>query len=77
MHKRKKMTLTKKQVMKVIEDFPQSIEFDELIYRLYLKVKIENAEEDIRKGRTIPHAKAVKEIEKWFQSGGRANLALI
>lgn len=57
------MTLTKQQVMKVINDLPPSIDVDELIYRLYLKVKLEAAEEDIRKKRTIPHAKAVKEIE--------------
>ena len=71
------MTLTKKQVLKVLNELPPSIEIDELFYRIHLAAKLNQAEEDIRNKRTIPHAKAMKEIEKWFKSGGRGNLALI
>ncbi len=65
------MTLTKREVLKVVNTLPQPIDIDELICRLYLKKKLAAAEEDIRKGRTIPHAQVMREVSTWFVSGGR------
>ncbi len=47
------MTITKSELLNMINEMPKDIDIEELIYRLYLKKKIELAEEDIVSGRII------------------------
>jgi hypothetical protein len=54
------MTITKKQILNMVKNLPDKIEVDELIYRLYLRQKLEIAEKDVQQGRIVPHAKVVK-----------------
>ena len=61
------MTIAKKQILKMIKGFPNRVDVDELIYRLYLQKKLEAAESDVRAGRLIPHEKVKKDILKWFR----------
>ncbi|OHB94225.1 MAG: hypothetical protein A3E19_00800 [Planctomycetes bacterium RIFCSPHIGHO2_12_FULL_52_36] len=61
------MIITKQQVLEIVEDLPEEVDVDEVIYRLYLRQKLEIAEEDIREGRTVPHEEVVKETSKWFK----------
>jgi hypothetical protein len=37
------------------------------MYRLYLREKLEAAEEDVREDRLISHEEVVKETTKWFK----------
>ncbi len=71
------MTMTKKEILEFVSALPQRIDIEDLFYRLYIKTQLDAAEEDIRKNRTLPHAKIMKEIEKWFQSGGQGSLSAI
>ncbi len=50
--------------------FRDTLSKEEFAYRDNLIKKLEAAEEDIRKGRTTPHAKMVSEVKKWFKLGG-------
>jgi hypothetical protein len=43
---------------------PQAIDFEELVYRLYLQKKIEEGEEDIRKGRTNEQDEVFRKFRK-------------
>ncbi|HHT9133119.1 MAG TPA: hypothetical protein ACFYED_11670 [Candidatus Tripitaka californicus] len=61
------MIITKQQVLEIVEDLPEEVDIDEVIYRLYLRQKLEVAEKDIREGRTVPHEEVVKETSKWFK----------
>ena len=61
------MIIAKQQVINMIEDLPERIDVDELMYRLYLREKLEAAEEDVREGRLISHEEVVKETTKWFK----------
>jgi predicted transcriptional regulator len=45
---------------------PDRFDVEELQYRLYLRQKIEAAEEDIRAGRTLTHEEVVQETAAWF-----------
>ena len=55
------MTIAKQQVLDLLKDLPEQVDIDEVIYRLYLRQKIELAEQDVREGRLISHAEVVKE----------------
>lgn len=61
------MTIAKQKVAEIIKDLPDEVDIDELIYRLYLRQKIEAAEKDIAEGRTVSHEEVIKETSKWFE----------
>ncbi len=61
------MTISKKQVLEIVKDLPEEIDIDEIIYRLYLRQKLEAAEEDVREGRVVSHEEVVGETSKWFK----------
>jgi predicted transcriptional regulator len=61
------MTIAKQQVLDLLKDLPEQVDIDEVIYRLYLRQKIELAEQDVREGRLVSHAEVVKETSKWFK----------
>jgi predicted transcriptional regulator len=60
------MTITKQQVLEIVKDLPDEIDIDEVMYRLYLRQKLEAAEKDVREGRLVLHEEVVKETSKWF-----------
>lgn len=61
------MIITKQQVLEIVEDLPEEVDVDEVMYRLYLRQKLEVAERDIREGWIVPHEEVVKETSKWFK----------
>lgn len=61
------MIIAKQQVLDMIKALPEKIDVDELMYRLYLRQKLEAAEEDVREGRLISHEEVVKETSRWFK----------
>ncbi|MBU0951629.1 MAG: hypothetical protein KKH91_02200 [Elusimicrobia bacterium] len=61
------MTITKQNVLDLVGELPAKVDIDELIYRLYLRKKIESAEEDVRKNRMISHENIIKGTTKWFK----------
>jgi len=61
------MQLAKAEVLKLVDEMPESIELEELQYRLYLRQKLEGAESDFSAGRTLSHAEVVQESAKWFE----------
>jgi len=61
------MTISKQQVIELIEDLPEEIEIDEVMYRLYLRQKLEDAEQDVRHNRLISHEEVVRETATWYK----------
>ena len=61
------MTIAKNEILELIKDLPEEIDIDEIIYRLYLRQKLEGAEKDVREGRVVSHEEVVKETSKWFE----------
>ena len=61
------MTIKKQKVLELIEELPDKVDIDELIYRLYLRKKIESAEYDLKKGRLVSHGNVIRETAKWFK----------
>ncbi len=61
------MTIAKKQILELVKDLPEEVDIDEVMYRLYLRQKIESAEEDVREGRLVSHEEVMKETSQWFK----------
>ncbi|MFZ3063844.1 MAG: hypothetical protein WA277_00980 [Nitrospirota bacterium] len=61
------MTIAKQEVLELIKELPDEVDVDEVIYRLYLRQKLESAEKDVREGRLVSHDEVVKETSKWFK----------
>jgi hypothetical protein len=58
------MLIAKQQILKLIKDLPEKVDIDEVMYRLYLRQKLEAAEKDVRRGRLVSHEGVVKETSK-------------
>ena len=61
------MTIAKQQVLELIKDLPEEVDVDEVMYRLYLRQKLEAAEKDVQEGRLVSHEEVIKETSKWFE----------
>jgi hypothetical protein len=61
------MMIAKQQVFELIKDLPDELDIDEIMYRLYVRQKLETAEKDVREGRIISHKEVVRETSKWFE----------
>ena len=55
------MTIAKKQILELVKDLPEEVDIDEVMYRLYLRQKLEAAEGDVREGRLVSHEEVMKE----------------
>ena len=61
------MTIAKQEVIDLIKELPDEVDVDEIIYRLYLRQKLEGAGKDVSEGRLVSHDEVVKETSKWFK----------
>jgi predicted transcriptional regulator len=61
------MTIAKQQILELIKDLPEEVDVDEVMYRLYLRQKLEAAEKDVQEGRLVSHEEVIKETSKWFE----------
>lgn len=55
------MSTTKEEAMKLISRLPEEVTWEDIMYRLYVKRKIDEGIKAADEGRTIPHDE-VKEI---------------
>lgn len=60
------MNVSKTKLKSILEEYPESVDIEDLMYRLYLLEKIEAGEKDIKNGKTLSHAEAVERLSgKW------------
>ncbi|MBN2364694.1 MAG: hypothetical protein JXL67_00900 [Calditrichaeota bacterium] len=51
----------------LIDTLPDDCTLDDIIHALYLRIKIEKSEKEIREGKGIPHEEAKKRLQKLFR----------
>jgi predicted transcriptional regulator len=56
------MSTTKEEAMRLISRLPEEVTWEDIIYRLYVKRKIEEGIKAADEGRTVPH----DEVKKLF-----------
>ena len=61
------MQIARNEVLRLVQELPESFDIEELQYRLYLRQKLEAAEEDFEAGRILSHEEVVQETAKWFR----------
>ncbi|HEU5249107.1 MAG TPA: hypothetical protein VFW15_03905 [Thermoanaerobaculia bacterium] len=61
----KTVTIAKQEVIQLLEQMPEPVEIEELIYRLYLREKLAAAEADIAAGRTVSAEEVRAEAASW------------
>jgi predicted transcriptional regulator len=49
------MSTTKEEAIRVISQLPEEVTWEDIIYRLYVKRKIEEGIRAADEGRTVPH----------------------
>jgi hypothetical protein len=51
----------------VIDALPDESSLDDIIHALYVRAKFEHGENQIRRGKGIPHDKAKQSFQKWLR----------
>jgi hypothetical protein len=59
--------LTKQLVQNALIDLPDKFTLDEVVERMYVLHKIENARKKSREGKTFSTAEAKKRLAKWLK----------
>ena len=58
------MTTVKDAAKEIVESLPDDATWEDLMYELYVKKKIDNGLDDVREGRTLSH----EDVKKRFLS---------
>ncbi|RIK75412.1 MAG: hypothetical protein DCC67_15350 [Planctomycetota bacterium] len=58
--------MQKQTVQQLLDTFPDEVNVDAFLERIYLLHKIEVGERQIEAGQTVPHEEARKRLEKWL-----------
>lgn len=55
----------KQEAIEAIEQLPDNVPLDEIVYRLYVLNKVRQGMQDVEAGRGIPSEELAREIEQW------------
>ena len=59
--------MTKQEVISLLDQYPEEVDTEELIYGLYLKAKLERAEAAVQRGEVLSH-EVIKRSQEWSTS---------
>ncbi len=58
---------TREMAKSVIEALPEDASLDDLMQALYIRAKLEKAEQSAREGRFISHEEVGRRLQKWLK----------
>ena len=58
--------IARTQLLRLVEELPETVEIEDVLYRPALQERLEAAEEDIREGRILSADEVEAEIAQWF-----------
>jgi predicted transcriptional regulator len=58
--------MQKQRVQQLLDAFPEDVDLDAFLERVYVLEKIEIGERQIASGETIPHDEAKQRLQKWL-----------
>jgi hypothetical protein len=61
----KPATIPRDEVLDLVRSFPDEVDLEELIHRLYLREKLAAAEQDVTAGRTLTQAEMRAQAAEW------------
>lgn len=57
---------TKETVIELVQSLPEDVSFDEIMYHLYVRQKVESGLEELDSGRGVPHEEVKQSMERWL-----------
>ncbi len=62
------MQILKSKLEVLLKELPDTVDLNEIMYRMYLLQKIEEGESDIKEGRKLSHKDAIERLYKKWQN---------
>ena len=59
--------MNKQELLQIVEQLPDPFDPEQLMHQLYLKAKLERAEEAVGQRDVVSHAEVVKRSREWFE----------
>ena len=59
------MPSVKEELKQIAEQLPDDCTWDEVLYRLYVRERIQKGLDSLNQGKSISHEQAMKEIRPW------------
>ena len=59
--------MKKNDILELLRDMPEEIDAEELIYRVYLRQKLEASEAAVKAGKVFSHDEVVRRSEEWLK----------
>ena len=59
--------MQKQDVLTLLEHLPDPLDPEQLMHELYLKAKIDRAEQAIARGEIVNHEEVVRRSQEWFE----------
>jgi hypothetical protein len=57
---------TKEEVIKLIQDLPEDVTMEDIMYKLYVRAEIEDGLKELNQGKGIPHEEVMEKISEWL-----------
>ena len=64
-------TDAKELAHRMIDEMPDGVSLEAIVYKLYVRQRIDEGLRDIEAGRTISHEEMLREVAEWTMSAGR------
>jgi predicted transcriptional regulator len=62
---------TKVEALKLIEQMPDDVSLEDILYELYFRGRVERGLDQARRGETVSHEEVLKSVAPWLQSAGQ------
>ena len=59
--------MNKREVMDIIDHFPEYNDLEKLVAKLYLKAKLDRAEAAVARGEVVSQEEVVQRSRQWFE----------
>ncbi|MFC5471609.1 hypothetical protein ACFPPD_23315 [Cohnella suwonensis] len=56
----------KDEVIRLIQDLPDNVTVEDILYKLYVRARIEEGLTELDAGKGITHSEAMERINKWL-----------
>ena len=56
----------KSEVIKLIQDLPDSVTMEDILYKLYVRARIDEGIEELDEGKGIPHDVVMEKVSNWL-----------
>jgi len=60
------MIIEKQRLYNIIDELPEQIDIEDIMYRLYMLEKLNVAEKDVEENRLLSEEEVEQETSKWF-----------